>query len=132
MRFTSAQIKSANLLRDRINEKGVKALKKSDFRAAILHVSYLFQCGERVAACGWQMAYTVGFRERFGITMPVLGSDLRAQTSALNGLRGGRPSLRPDYCVELERASCKGCVHSSGGSDCRGYKIVGRWGKVGA
>ena len=38
MRFTKLQIRSANNLRDRINEKGIESLKKSDLRAAILHV----------------------------------------------------------------------------------------------
>lgn len=129
MRFTKQQIKTANTLRDRINEKGIESLKKSDLRAAILHVAYLFQCGERVAAVGWQMAYSSRFRERFGVSMPVLGSDLRSFSSALNGVKGGRPSLRPKYCTSFERKTCRGCVFSEGAEDCKGNPIIGRWGK---
>lgn len=129
MRFTKQQINSANLLRDRINEKGIESLKKSDLRAAILHVSYLFQCGERVAAVGWHMSYYRRFHERFGVSMPVLGADLRSMSSALNGSKGGRPSLRPSYCSCFDRKTCKGCDFSDGSEDCKGNPIVGRWGK---
>jgi hypothetical protein len=130
MRFTKQQIKSANTLRDRINEKGIESLKKSDLRAAVLHVAYLFQCGERIAAVGWHKSYYQRFRERFGVSMPVLGADLRSFSSALNGAKGGRPSLRPSYCSALERKTCKGCpLAECSSEDCHGNPIVGRWGK---
>lgn len=130
MRFTKDQIKAANRLRDKINEKGIEALKKSDLRAAILHVSYLFQCGERYNAAGWHMAYHRRFHERFGVAMPVLGSDLRSMTSSSNGSKGGRPSLRPVYCALADRKACRGCPLSDHGADCKGNTISGRWGKA--
>lgn len=128
MRMTENQLKRIKALRNRINENGIEALRKADLKGAVLHVRWLYEMGDRIFAEGWRKKYAVRFWEYHGVRFPELGADLRSLSSAKNGSRGGRPSLRPSYCSKAEVDGCKACPLASDGSDCHNNKIGRKWG----
>lgn len=131
MRLSKEQKAEILQFRQRIEEGGLAALRRSDLRTSILMIRGLTCCGERISAEGWHKSLTKAYWERFGIQYPPLGGDFRFLTNPKNGRKsknGGRPSSRPAYCSVLAQKRCRLCPKSQGWNDCQGNPIGRTWG----
>jgi len=87
MRITKETQARLNVLADKMLNGDVSSLDRSDLAIAVIHVRWLNGICEQYKATNWHRRYRKAFAA-VGLTMPAMGSDGRAATSALNAARG--------------------------------------------